>query len=51
MNYFLIALWAAASALLFISLGSSQLGLAFAFTLSILSAFTVIAGKVAEGEL
>jgi hypothetical protein len=51
MNYFLIALWVSASTLLFISMGSSQLGLAFAFTLSVLSAFTVIAGKVAEGEL
>lgn len=51
MNYLLLALWVAASALLFISLGSTELGLAFAFTLSVLSAFTVIAGKVAEGEL
>ena len=51
MNAFLIILWVSLTALLFISLGSSQLGLAFAFTLSILSAFTVIAGKVAEGEL
>ena len=51
MNYFLITLWVAASALLVISLGSTELGLAFAFTLSVLSAFTVIAGKVAEGEL
>jgi hypothetical protein len=51
MNYFLIALWVAASALLFISMGSTELGLAFAFTLSILSAFTVIADKFNEGEL
>ena len=51
MNAFLIILWVSLSALLFISLGSSQLGLAFAFTLSVLSAFTVIASKVAEGEL
>ena len=51
MNAFLIILWVSLTALLFISLGSSQLGLAFAFTLSILSAFTVIAGKFNEGEL
>jgi hypothetical protein len=51
MNTFLIILWVSLTSLLVIALGASPLGLAFAFTISILSAFTVIAGKIDAGEI
>ena len=51
MNTFLMILWVSLTALLFISMQGSGLGLAFAFTISILSAFTVIAGKIEAGEI
>jgi len=51
MNAFLTILWVSLTALLFISMQGSGLGLVFAGTISALSAFTVIASKIAEGEL
>jgi hypothetical protein len=51
MNAFLLILWVSLTALLFVSMQGSGLGLVFAGTISALSAFSVISGKVAEGEL
>lgn len=50
MSFLLISLWSLASALLFVSMGSSPLGLAFAFTLSAMSAFAAVAKKYDAGE-
>jgi hypothetical protein len=50
MSFLLISFWSVASALLFISMGSSPLGMAFAFTISAMSAFAVVAKKYDAGD-
>lgn len=51
MNAFLTTLWVSLTSLLVIALGTSPLGLAFACTISALSAFAVIFGKIEAGEI
>ena len=51
MNTFLIILWVSLTTLFLIAMSSSPLGMLFAGTISALSAFTVIIGKIEAGEI
>ena len=51
MNAFLLILWVSLTALLFVSMQGSGLGLVFAGTISALSGFSIIICKIEEGEI
>jgi hypothetical protein len=51
MNAFLLILWLSLTALLFVSMQGSGLGLVFAGTISALAAFSIIICKIEEGEI